>query len=342
MVQRLPIGPLLGIMPWNYPYYQIARFAAPNLMLGNTIVLKHAESVPKCALAVQQIMADAGLPEGAYVNVFASHAQIEQIISDPRIAGVSLTGSERAGAVVASIAGKNLKKCVLELGGSDPYIVLDTDDVAAAADLAWETRISNTGQACNSNKRLIVMDDVYDGFVARLTELAKDLRPGNPAEPSQGTFAPLSSRSAAENLAEQVEDAVSKGATLHAGGVLGEGPAAYYSPAVLTGITKDMRAYREELFGPVAAVYSVSSDDEALALANDSDYGLGGAVFSTDTERATKIASRLEVGMSNVNTPAGEGAEVPFGGVKRSGFGRELGPLGMDEFVNKRMFYVAD
>ena len=342
VVQRLPIGPLLGIMPWNYPYYQIARFAAPNLMLGNTIVLKHAESVPKCALAVQQIMADAGLPEGAYVNVFASHAQIEQIISDPRIAGVSLTGSERAGAVVASIAGKNLKKCVLELGGSDPYIVLDTDDVAAAADLAWETRISNTGQACNSNKRLIVMDDVYDGFVARLTELAKDLRPGNPAEPSQGTFAPLSSRSAAENLAEQVEDAVSKGATLHAGGVLGEGPAAYYSPAVLTGITKDMRAYREELFGPVAAVYSVSSDDEALALANDSDYGLGGAVFSTDTERATKIASRLEVGMSNVNTPAGEGAEVPFGGVKRSGFGRELGPLGMDEFVNKRMFYVAD
>src|SRR3954449_1206230 len=205
MVQRLPIGPLLGIMPWNYPFYQIARFAAPNLMLGNTIVLKHAESVPRCALAVQQIMVDAGLPEGAYVNVFASHAQIEHIIGDPRIAGVSLTGSERAGSVVASIAGKNLKKCVLELGGSDPYILLDTDDVAAAADLAWETRISNTGQACNSNKRLIVMDDVYDDFVARLTELAKDLRPGNPAEPSPGTFAPLSSRSAAENLAEQVD-----------------------------------------------------------------------------------------------------------------------------------------
>lgn len=342
MVQRLPIGPLLGIMPWNYPFYQIARFAAPNLMLGNTIVLKHAESVPKCALAVQQIMVDAGLPQGAYVNVFATHAQIEQIIGDPRIAGVSLTGSERAGSVVASIAGKNLKKCVLELGGSDPYVVLDTDDVAAAADLAWETRISNTGQACNSNKRMIVMDDVYDGFVARLTELAKDLRPGDPAERAEGTFAPLSSRAAAELLADQVEDAVSKGATLHAGGVLGEGPAAYYSPAVLTGITEDMRAYREELFGPVAVVYSVSSDDEALSLANDSAYGLGGAVFSTDTDRATKVASRLEVGMSNVNTPAGEGAEVPFGGVKRSGFGRELGPLGMDEFVNKRMFYVAD
>ena len=342
MVQRLPIGPLLGIMPWNYPFYQIARFAAPNLMLGNTIVLKHAESVPRSALAVEQIMKDAGLPEGAYVNVFATFDQIETVIADPRIAGVSLTGSERAGAVVAALAGKNLKKCVLELGGSDPYVILDTDDAAAAADLAWETRISNTGQACNSNKRMIVMEDVYDGFVSRLTELAKDLKPGDPAESADGTFAPLSSRAAAERLAEQVDDAVSKGATLHAGGVLGEGPAAFYSPAVLTGITEEMRAYREELFGPVAVVYKVTSDDEALALANDSTYGLGGAVFSKDTERAEKVAQRLEVGMSNVNTPAGEGAEVPFGGVKRSGFGRELGPLGMDEFVNKRMYYVAD
>jgi succinate-semialdehyde dehydrogenase/glutarate-semialdehyde dehydrogenase len=342
VVQKLPIGPLLGIMPWNYPFYQIARFAAPNLMLGNTIILKHAESVPGSALAVAQLMKDAGVPDGAYVNVFASHEQIETIIADPRIAGVSLTGSERAGAVVAAIAGKNLKKCVLELGGSDPYVILDSDDIAAAADTAWETRISNTGQACNSNKRMIVMDDVFDGFVARLTEHAKDLRPGDPNAEEDGTFAPLSSRRAAETLAEQVDDAVSKGATLHAGGVLGDGPAAYYSPAVLTGITQEMRAYREELFGPVAVVYKVTSDDEALALANDTQYGLGGAVFSTDPERATKIAQRLEVGMSNVNTPAGEGAEVPFGGVKRSGFGRELGPLGMDEFVNKRMFYVAD
>jgi succinate-semialdehyde dehydrogenase / glutarate-semialdehyde dehydrogenase len=342
VVQKLPIGALLGIMPWNYPFYQIARFAAPNLMLGNTVLLKHAESVPGCALAVAQLMRDAGVPDGAYVNVFASHEQIEQMIGDPRIAGVSLTGSERAGAVVAAIAGKNLKKCVLELGGSDPYVVLDTADVTAAADVAWDTRISNTGQACNSNKRMIVMDDVYDGFVARLTERAKDLRPGDPAAGEEGTYAPLSSRRAAEILAEQVEDAVSKGATLHAGGQLGDGPAAYYSPAVLTGITPEMRAYREELFGPVAVVYKVSDDEEALALANDTAYGLGGAVFSTDPERATRIAQRLEVGMSNVNTPAGEGAEVPFGGVKRSGFGRELGPLGMDEFVNKRMFFVAD
>ena len=342
VVQKLPVGPLLGIMPWNYPFYQIARFAAPNLMLGNTILLKHAESCPRSALAVQQIMVDAGLPEGAYVNVFASHSQVETIIEDPRIQGVSLTGSERAGSVIAAIAGKNLKKCVLELGGSDPYVILDSDDVDSAAATAWETRMSNTGQACNSNKRMIVMEDLYDDFVSGLVSRAKDLRPGDPAQAAEGTFAPLSSRKGAELLAEQVQDAVDKGATLHAGGQLAEGPGAYYSPAVLTGVTAQMRAFSEELFGPVAVVYSVSSDDEALALANNTSYGLGGAVFSTDTERARRVAQELEVGMANVNTPAGEGAEVPFGGVKRSGFGRELGPLGMDEFVNKRMFYVAD
>jgi succinate-semialdehyde dehydrogenase/glutarate-semialdehyde dehydrogenase len=220
--------------------------------------------------------------------------------------------------------------------------VLDSDDVKASADLAWDTRIGNTGQACNSNKRIIVTNDIFDGFVDRLVERAKDLKAGNPAEEAEGTFAPLSSRKAAEILNEQVQDAVAKGATLHAGGVLGEGPAAYYSPAVLTGITPEMRAYREELFGPVAVVYSVNSDEEALTLANDSDYGLGGAVFSTDRERAEKVARHLESGMSNVNAPANEGQEVPFGGVKRSGFGRELGPLGMDEFANKRLYYVAD
>lgn len=332
VVQKLPVGPLLGIMPWNFPYYQIARFAAPNLMLGNTIILKHAESVPKSALAVEQIMKDAGVPEGAYVNVFATFDQIETIIADSRVAGVSLTGSERAGAIVAALAGKNLKKCVLELGGSDPMIVLDSDDLGAVADEAWSFRMANVGQACNANKRMIVMDDLFDDFVGKLTEKALAL----------DTFSPLSSRKAAETLDEQVQDAVSKGATLHAGGVLGEAPTAFYTPAVLTGITKDMRAYSEELFGPVAVVYSVGSDEEALALANDTSYGLGGSVFSADVERARSLAERLEVGMANVNSAAGEGAEIPFGGVKRSGFGRELGPLGMDEFVNKRMFYIAD
>lgn len=332
IVQKLPIGPLLGIMPWNFPYYQIARFAAPNLMLGNTIILKHAESVPRAALAVEQIMKDAGLPEGAYVNVFASHDQIETIIADPRIQGVSLTGSERAGAIVAALAGKNLKKCVLELGGSDPMIVLDSDDLDEVVDNAWDFRMYNTGQACNSNKRMIVMDDLFDDFVGKLTAKALAI----------DSFSPLSSRKAAETLAEQVDDAVSKGATLHAGGVLSDGPDAHYSPAVLSGITTDMRAYAEELFGPVAVVYKVGSDEEALTLANDTTYGLGGSVFSADPARAERLAQRLEVGMANVNSTAGEGAEIPFGGVKRSGFGRELGPLGMDEFVNKRMFYVAD
>ncbi|MCC9194124.1 NAD-dependent succinate-semialdehyde dehydrogenase [Arthrobacter sp. zg-Y916] len=341
VIQKLPVGPLLGIMPWNYPYYQVARFAAPNLMLGNTIILKHAESCPQSALAIQQIMDDAGVPAGVYQNVFASHGQIADIIADPRIQGVSLTGSERAGAIIGELAGKNLKKVVLELGGSDPYVVLDTEDVKEAAANAWATRLENTGQACNSNKRMIVSEGIFDDFVAELTNLAKDLQPGDPAEAAEGTYAPLSSRAAAEGLAEQIQDAVSKGATLHAGGTLSEGPSAYLAPAVLTGITPEMRAYREELFGPVAVVYKVGSDEEAVKLANDSDYGLGGAVFSTDEERARKVAQQLEVGMANVNG-VGEGADIPFGGVKRSGYGRELGPLGMDEFVNKRLFYVAD
>ncbi|MBD7996059.1 NAD-dependent succinate-semialdehyde dehydrogenase [Arthrobacter sp. Sa2CUA1] len=341
MIQKLPVGPLLGIMPWNFPYYQVARFAAPNLMLGNTIILKHAESCPKSALAIQKIMDDAGVPQGVYINLFANYGQIADIIADPRIQGVSLTGSERAGSIIGELAGKNLKKVVLELGGSDPYVVLDAEDVKAAAGQAWATRLENTGQACNSNKRMIVMEDIFDEFVAELTTLAKDLKPGNPAEEAEGTYTPLASRAAAEGLAEQIQDAVSKGATLHAGGTLQDGPGAYLAPAVLTGVTPEMRAYREELFGPVAVVYKVASDEEAVKLANDSDYGLGGAVFSTDEERARRAARQLEVGMANVNG-IGEGADIPFGGVKRSGYGRELGPLGMDEFVNKRLFYIAD
>ncbi|SDC82986.1 NAD-dependent succinate-semialdehyde dehydrogenase [Nocardioides lianchengensis] len=340
VVQKRPIGLLLGVMPWNFPYYQVARFVAPNLVLGNTLLLKHAESVPRCAEAVERLLADAGVPDGVYRNLFATFTQVETVIADPRVQGVSLTGSERAGATVAALAGQHLKKCVLELGGSDPYVVLDSDDVEAAAKQAWETRLYNTGQACNSNKRIIVTDDLYDGFVAKLVDLASGLRPGDPADPDRGddTYPPLSSVTARERLQEVVDDAVAQGATLHVGGEAGAG--AYYAPAVLTGVTPQMRAYREELFGPVAVVYSVSSDEEALTLANDTPYGLGGAVFSTDEERAARLARQLDVGMANVNTPAGEGAEIPFGGVKRSGFGRELGPLGMDEFVNKRMFYV--
>ncbi|GAA0034137.1 MULTISPECIES: NAD-dependent succinate-semialdehyde dehydrogenase [Brevibacterium] len=340
-IQRRPVGVLLGIMPWNFPYYQVARFAAPNLVLGNTIILKHAEICPRSAAAIQQIMDDAGVPKGVYTNVYASHDQVETIIADRRTQGVSLTGSERAGSIVGALAGKYLKKAVLELGGSDPYIILDTDNLDEAVDTAWGTRLYNTGQVCNANKRMIVMDDIYDDFVAGLTERAQSSQKSNPSDPVEGGYSPLSSRAAAENLRKQLDRAVEQGATL-VGGELADDGSAYISPAVLTNVTDQMDAYREELFGPVATVYKVTNDDDALELANDTDFGLGGAVFSKDEERAAKIAQRLDVGMSNVNTPAGEGAEIPFGGTKRSGFGRELGPYGMDEFVNKRMYYVAE
>jgi succinate-semialdehyde dehydrogenase/glutarate-semialdehyde dehydrogenase len=339
-VEYLPVGPVLGVMPWNYPYYQIARFAAPNLVVGNTVILKHAENCPTSALAVAEIMKDAGVPEGVYVNIFATHEQVGAMIADKRLRGVSLTGSERAGTVVAETAGRNLKKVVLELGGSDPYIILDAVDVSAAAKTAWITRMENVGQACNSNKRMIVMDNVYDDFVAALVKRASSMTPRQPGDDSPTAYSPMVSRKAAENLLGQVQDAVAKGATLHVGGTLDDGKGAYFAPAVLTGVTPEMRAYREELFGPVAVVYKVSSDEEAVEIANVVDFGLGGAVWSTDEERATRVAEQLEVGMANVNTPAGEGADLPFGGTKRSGFGRELGPLGIDEFVNKRLFYV--
>ncbi len=335
-----PVGPILGVMPWNYPYYQVTRFAAPNLIVGNTVILKHAENCPTSALAIAQIMRDAGVPDGVYVNLFATHEQVAAMIADPRLHGVSLTGSERAGTVVAETAGRNLKKVVLELGGSDPYIILDTDDVEDAAKTAWVTRMENVGQACNSNKRMIVMDDIYDDFVAALVKRATAMSPRHPGDDSPRSYSPMVSRKAAENLLAQVQDAVSKGATLHVGGTLDDGKGAYFAPAVLTGVTPEMRAYREELFGPVAVVYKISTDDEAVQIANVVDFGLGGGVWSTDEERAIKVAEQLEVGMANVNTPAGEGADLPFGGTKRSGFGRELGPLGIDEFVNKRLFYV--
>lgn len=341
IIQKRPTGPVLGVMPWNYPYYQVARFAAPNLVLGNTIILKHSESCPRSALAIEEIMLEAGLPRGAYRNVFASHRQVATMIADPRITGVSFTGSDRAGAAIGELAGRNVKKCVLELGGSDPYILLDTDDVKKAAESAWATRIYNMGQACTSNKRIIVMDEIFDRFVDEMVAIVKVLKPHDPIENMPNSFEPLSTRVAAEKLQAQVRDAVDKGATLHVGGELLDGPGAYFQPAVLTGVTPAMRAWSEELFGPVAVIYRVSDDEEAVSLANNSEYGLSGAVFSRDPLRAQRLAEKLDVGMANVNTALGEGPEIPFGGTKRSGFGRELGPLGMDEFVNQRLLYIA-
>ena len=247
IIRRLPLGTLLGVMPWNYPFYQVARFIAPNLMLGNTVLLKHAEICAGSALAVQKLLDDAGVPQGVYINIFATHDRIAEIIADNRVQGVSLTGSERAGEIIAANAGKNLKKSVLELGGNDPYIILDTDNVAEAASLAWWTRMSNTGQACTSNKRLIVHEDIYEEFVEELVNLASQMTPGTPDDRDNAKYCPLSSRDAAERLAKQIEKASSNGATVRAGGVLAD-VGAYYSPTVLTDIAMDSESFHEELF----------------------------------------------------------------------------------------------
>ena len=339
-IQRRPVGPLLGIMPWNFPYYQIARFAAPNLVLGNTIILKHAESCPESALAMQRMMDDAGIPEGVYQNVFATHEQISAFIAHPHIQGVSLTGSERAGAAIAEQAGKHLKKAVLELGGSDPYVILSTDDVKAAAEQAFAVRMENTGQSCNSNKRMIIMDDIYDDFVAEMVNLASELKPGDPSQPEDNAYSPLSSEKAADGLVDQIQRAKAAGATIHVGGDRPDLPGFYVQPTVMTDVPQGSEIYYEEFFGPVINIFRVKSDEEALQLANDTQYGLGSAVFATDADRARKFADQLDAGMVGANTSPEESAEVPFGGVKRSGYGRELGPVGMDEFVNKRLLTV--
>jgi succinate-semialdehyde dehydrogenase/glutarate-semialdehyde dehydrogenase len=338
-VRKAPVGPLLGIMPWNYPYYQVARFAAPNLMIGNTIVLKHAPQCPESALAMEQIFRDAGLPAGAYLNVFATNDQVADMIADPRIVGVSVTGSERAGTAVAAVAGQYLKKVVLELGGSDPFIVLDTDNLAQVVEEAVGARMENAGQACNASKRFIVADGVYDAFVDQFTAAMAAQKTGDPTDPGT-SYGPLSSEAAARGLMEQIDDAVNKGATLRTGGRRPEGPGAFVEATVLTDVTEGMRAFREELFGPAAVIYRVANADEAVALANDTPFGLGAAVYSADQELALDVADRLDTGMVWINSPEGGGAELPFGGTKRSGVGRELGPYGIDEFVNKKLMHV--
>jgi succinate-semialdehyde dehydrogenase/glutarate-semialdehyde dehydrogenase len=328
----------LGIMPWNYPYYQVARFAGPNLVVGNTILLKHAPQCPESALALADIFTEAGFPEGAYTNLFATNDQIEWVIADPRVRGVSLTGSERAGAAVAEIAGRNLKKVVLELGGSDPFILLSTDDLDATVEAAVGARLENTGQACNAAKRFIVSDDLYEPFLEKFTAAISAVSPGDPTS-SDSTIGPLSSTLAADRLDEQVKRAISQGAKVAAGG--GEKNGNFYPTTVLTDITPDNDAYHEELFGPVASVYKVASEEEAVTLANDTPFGLGSYVYTTDSDQALRIADRIEAGMVFVNAAGAEGAELPFGGVKRSGFGRELGRFGADEFVNKKMVRIG-
>ena len=334
VIRRSAIGVLLGIMPWNYPYYQVARFAAPNLMLGNTIVLKHASQCPESAAAIAQIFIDAGFPAGAYQKLYASSAQIEDVIADMRVQGVSVTGSERAGAVVAEVAGRHLKKVVLELGGSDPFVVLSTDDLDATVEAAlWARFYENAGQICCGAKRFIVADDLYEPFLEKVIAALQALRPSDPAE-VETLLGPVSSAAAADGLADQLRRAVDGGARVAFGGGR---RGAFFEPTVLVDIDPANQAAREEFFGPFAHVYRVGSEDEAIALANDTPYGLGAFVFSADQEQAMRVAGQIDAGMVSVNIAGGEGPEVPFGGIKRSGFGRELGRFGVDEFANRKL-----
>ncbi|QUW18923.1 NAD-dependent succinate-semialdehyde dehydrogenase [Agrococcus sp. Marseille-Q4369] len=329
-------GVILGIMPWNYPYYQVARFAFPNLMLGNTVLLKHAPQCPWSATVIAEILEEAGLPAGAYENIFATNDQIgEIVIPDPRVRGVSLTGSERAGAAVAEIAGRNLKKVVLELGGSDPFVVLSTDDMDAVVESAVAARMENSGQACNASKRFIVVDELYDEFSTRLAEAIAAVEVGDP-EDEDALVGPLSSQAAADRLREQTSAALAEGARVLAGAV-DEGDGTRVQPALLADVTDAMSVYREELFGPVGTVYRAKDVDDAVRIANDTPFGLGARVWCSDPDLARAVADRIDAGMVAINDASAEDYDMPFGGTKRSGFGRELGPHGMEEFMNKKL-----
>ncbi len=336
-VRTEPVGALIGIMPWNYPYYQVARFAGPNIALGNTIILKHARNCPQSALIIEKLFAEAGLPEGVYINAFASAAQISEMIADPRVQGISLTGSERAGSAVGEVAGRHMKKYVLELGGSDPFIVLDDADIDVAATSAATGRFGNCGQACTASKRFIVLDAVYDEFVAKFVEATKVFAPGDPAQ-KETRFGPMSSMEALRDLDELVQDAVSKGATvLTGGGRVEDSLGSYYEATLLTDVNPGMRAYKEELFGPAGVIYRVKDEAEAIELANNSPFGLSSSIFTLDNARAERVATQLEAGMVWINSTSASAPDLPFGGVKASGVGRELAKFGFNEFANKKL-----
>ncbi|MBC7513649.1 MAG: NAD-dependent succinate-semialdehyde dehydrogenase [Herminiimonas sp.] len=340
VVESAPIGVLFGVEPWNFPYYQIARFAAPNLMAGNVVMVKHASNVPQCALAFERLMHEAGAPAGAYTNLFISKDQVAQVIDDPRIRGVALTGSEAAGAVVAARAGQNLKKTTMELGGSDAFIVLEDADLERAVKSAVMGRMGNAGQACTASKRFIVVEALADKFLAQFQAAMAGFKPGDPME-KDTTLAPLSSEEALLKLLDQVQRSVEHGARIVEGGARIERPGAFMAPTILTDIDTANPAYKEEFFGPVALFFRVADEDAAIALANDSPFGLGGSVFSTDIDRARRVASRIDTGMVFINRPASSSPDLPFGGIKNSGYGRELSGAGIQEFVNKKLIRVA-
>lgn len=338
VLRRAPLGVLLGVMPWNYPYYQVARFAGPNLMVGNTILLKHAAQCPESSAAIEAIFADAGFPTGAYTNLYASYDQVDRLVTDARVAGISVTGSESVGAHLAELAGRNLKKIVLELGGTDPFIVLSSDDLDATVEAALAARFfENAGQICCGAKRFIVIDTLYDDFLEKLTSGLTRIRPSDPAA-EDTVLGPVSSDAAAARLEDQLKRAVDGGAKLALGG---DRDGAFFQPTVLVDIAPDNAAAKEEFFGPFAHVYRVTSEEEAVAVANDSIYGLGSYVFTTDPEQAQRVANRIEAGMVFINLVGADEPGLPFGGIKSSGFGRELGPYGVDEFVNRKVIRVA-
>ena len=335
-----PLGVLIGVQPWNFPYYQLARFAAPNLMAGNVLLVKHSSSVPQCALAFQQLFTDAGAPCGAYTNLFVSSDQVGALLDDPRTKGVALTGSEQAGESLASRAGKNLKRSTMELGGSDAFIVLEDCDLEFAVKMAVLGRIGNVGQTCIGAKRFIVVGPRAELFLNAFRDALAQLKPGDPLDETT-TLGPLASETALNLLLKQVREAVAHGARIFAGGDRIRHQGAFMQPTILTDVTPDNPAFRQEFFGPVALFFPAKDEEEAIALANNSPFGLGGSVYTSDIEHGKQVASRIETGMVFVNYPFISAPELPFGGIKRSGYGKELSSLGIQEFVNKKLICVA-
>lgn len=336
-----PIGVLFGVQPWSFPYYQLARFAAPNLMAGNVVLVKHAASVPQCALAFEKLFHDAGLPIGAYTNLFVDYKQIDKIIGDPRIKGVALTGSVEAGKIVATSAGKSLKKSTMELGGNDAFIVLEDADLTLAVKWAIWAKMNNTGQSCVAAKRFIVAESIAFEFLEKFKAGLLMFEPGDPMLAAT-TLAPLSSEKALLDCLKLVKTAVKHGAVLELGGKRLEHAGAFMQPTILTNISPDNPAYGEEIFGPVALFFTFNNEEDAIELANDSEFGLGGSIFSIDIDRAKRLANQIDSGMVFINQPTWTAPDLPFGGIKNSGYGRELSSLGIQEFVNKKLVRVLN
>ena len=339
-IDNEPLGVLFCVEPWNFPYYQLARVAGPNLMAGNTLIVKHAPNVPQCALAFEKLFLDAGAPVGAYTNVFLSNEQAATAIADKRIKGVALTGSERAGEAVASEAGKALKKSTMELGGSDAFIVLDDADMDTAVKWGVWGRMNNTGQCCVAAKRFILDEKIADRFLDRFKKELEKLVPGDPMDPKT-TLGPLCTDAALRLVQKQIKTAVDRGAKVLLGGKRLDRPGYFLEPTILTNITPENPEFHEEFFAPVALIFRVKDEKGAIKLANDSPYGLGGSVITKDIERGKRVARQIETGMVFINRATWTAPDLPFGGVKNSGYGRELSDLGISEFVNKKLIRVA-